>query len=353
MSRHTSNHLYNCDNSTDVEMYPHSEVYHHCRYEQDEVLTIQEDTTSENTNNTNTATKNVVTGGCDDDVEDSENNNMKQTNMITCTCCDCYPKYHCYWLSFWFFTIITILVIVAGGTVSTILLLQKKNHTTSSIPTTPITTSTMKDQEYYMERYERFRTALLSYEVIGSSSSVSATTESAPELLLTQSDTPQYKALDWMVYSDTTIDHTQLYSDSYSNSEGQDIQLFLQRYTIMVLYYTWGGTGIGTTNTNSNENRRNDLLWAWDITTTGPIPTCQWNTNTIQCNNIKDPLFITELYFHQYQIYGTIPYELHTITTLQTFDISKNYFYSTIPTNLFTNMIHLRTYFCLCCKIII
>jgi hypothetical protein len=210
-------------------------------------------------------------------------------------------------VSFWIFALVTVFL-VAGGTLTAVIMMSSdKSSTNTAINEKPQEDS--QSEEYYQKRYEIFR------PMVGKTSSSST---------LFQSNTPQSKALDWMVYHDTTIPHEALSTSSTDDVTTQ----FIQRYTIMVVFYACGGEDWeGFTSSNLEQQ--------------GQLDTCLWDGDgkaIISCNDRKE---IVELKLDSRRLIGQLPEEIRTLTSLETLDVSYNFLEGPLPKNLFEEMTNL------------
>ena len=245
---------------------------------------------------------------------------------------------------FWCLAVVTVLIVAAGTLTAVMLRMSTKDHT-SQLPQ-PISSPSNhipRTELYYQERYEIFFQSLQhAFDSDGSTSS--GTTLST---LLTTPDTPQYQAFHWMVYDDTTIvshptDKTNI--DSTVVAEQSSTPL-IQRYIIMVLYYTCGGEAWQMDSTSSSITPS----VTGNIAGMGHIETCDWGSalddpNFIVCSDATTTKEIVALQLDQKRLIGQLPHELFMLSSLVTLDVSYNFLKGTIPSNLFNQMVQLRTY---------
>jgi hypothetical protein len=219
-------------------------------------------------------------------------------------------------ISFWMLAVITVMI-VAGGTLTAVIMMSNRdrNGNSSSIGAATENDGPPKQQQqsesYYKERFEIFRSV---------AGRISATTA------LVQSGSPPSKALDWMVYHDTTIPHEALLSKSGDDTSSSTS--FIQRYIIMVLFYACGGE-----------------QWQGFVSSTielqGHIDTCLWiGDDFIACNDFNE---VVELKLDFRRLGGQLPLEMRALTTLETLDMSYNFLEGSLPNNLFDVMTNLST----------
>ena len=212
-------------------------------------------------------------------------------------------------VTFWVLAILTVLV-VAGGTLTAVILMSK-NESTSNEAAENDGSLKQRSEAYYKERYEVFR------QIAGGVSTSEAQI---------QSDTPSSKALDWMVYKDTTIPHELLQQSNLDAAS--TLTQFNQRYAIMVLFYACGG-----------EEWQGFV--SHNIEQQGHIDTCLWDDDDfVACNDVHE---VVELQLDFRRLGGTLPAELRVLTSLETLDISYNFLDGTVPDNLFQGMSNLST----------
>jgi hypothetical protein len=217
-------------------------------------------------------------------------------------------------ITFWILAILTVLV-VAGGTLTAVILVsQSKGNDSNNGAAATDGSPQQRSEAYYQERFEVFR------QVAGRVST------SAAQI---QSDSPSSKALDWMVYQDTTIPHELLLQgQSDDTSSGTMLTQFLQRYAIMVLYYACGG-----------EEWQGFV--SYNIEQQGHIDTCLWDDDDfVACNDVNE---IVELKLDFRRLGGMLPVELRALTSLETLDMSYNFLDGTVPSELFQEMTNLST----------
>jgi hypothetical protein len=252
--------------------------------------------------------------------------------------------------SFWILSVLTVLII-AAGTLTAVIHLTTTNNNNSTTPknnnnangvqqdsTSSSSSSSPPPQsdEYYMKRYQIFQTL---------ARQVSATST------IDTPDTPQYKALNWMVYRDTTIEHDDNDFVAVAAADTVATQRFVQRYTIMVLYFACGGEEwqqsiLDTTSSSgsSSNGGGGGSSSASDIQDLGHIDTCDWSRTDpfLACHESTKEIRVLQM--DQRRLSGQIPNELRTLTSLEVLDLSFNFLVGTLPSDLFHDMIHLRTY---------
>jgi hypothetical protein len=217
-------------------------------------------------------------------------------------------------VTFWVLAILTVLVLAGGTLTAVILVSQSKGNDSSSAAADPNGSYQQRTEAYYQERYEVFR------QVAGRVS---------PTAAQIQSDSPSSKALDWMVYQDTTIPHEMLLQGkSGDGSSDTMLTQFLQRYAVMVLYFACGG-----------EEWQGFV--SYNIEQQGQIDTCLWDDdNFVACNDVNE---IVEIKLDFRRLGGTLPVELRALTSLETLDMSYNFLDGTVPSELFQDMTNLST----------
>ena len=248
-------------------------------------------------------------------------------------------------MTFWCLAVVTVLI-MAAGTLTAVLLRTSisRTNTTNTSPQSPASTNILRTESYYQERYELFSGILITtFDKNGAG---------LWSTQLTTPDTPQYHALQWLVYDDTTIaSHA---ADSavvvaVDASVPSYITSLLQRYIIMVLYYACGGEGWQMGSASSTTATTTTTTPAGNIEALGHIDTCEWgdalqDPNFIVCDPTTGRKEIVTLQLDQKRLIGQLPNELFVLSSLVTLDVSYNFLKGTIPSDLFHQMIHLRTY---------
>jgi Leucine rich repeat len=209
--------------------------------------------------------------------------------------------------------VVIFVMVLAGSILAVTIVAPGANHDsahnggTVADLTSPKTDRTHSD-DYYKERWTVFRAALVGVASMSSSTSAA----------LLQPDTPQSRALDWMVYQDSTVSH------SWGNSESSATakQQFLERYAVLVLFYACGGEEWSIT-TKSGDN----------VDQESHVETCQWDF--VACDDIK---FIVELKLSNRRLIGQIPNEVQLLSSLQTLDLSANFLRGTLSNDLWQGL---------------
>lgn len=244
-------------------------------------------------------------------VANEEFDDVNQKSL--CDCCGRVNRRSNGSVTFWVLAILTVLV-VAGGTLTAVILASRNKDPNDS--STATDGSPEKQSEaYYQERFEIFR------QVAGRVSTSEAQI---------QSDSPSSKALDWMVYHDTTIPHELLLQgQSGDASTNAMVTQFFQRYAIMVLYFACGGEEWqGFVSPNIEQQ--------------GHIDTCLWDDDDfVACNDLNE---VVELKLDFRRLGGTLPLELRALTSLETLDMSYNFLDGTVPNELFQDMNNLSKF---------
>ena len=187
-------------------------------------------------------------------------------------------------------------VLVAGSVLAVMVLNKRGDSVNAGAASTP-----QQSQAYYKERFTAFRP-------IAGQLSMSS--------VFVQSETPQSKALDWMVYKDTTLSHQKI-----------DATQFAQRYAVLVLFYTCGGEQWQGFPVNIDKQSGTE--------------TCQWDgDHFLTCNSENA---ITELQLVNRRLSGQLPDEISLLTSLQLLDVSDNFIQGTLPKGMFDKMTALGT----------
>jgi Leucine rich repeat len=119
---------------------------------------------------------------------------------------------------------------------------------------------------------------------------------------------PQRKALSWM----SSIDEARLKPNDFS---------FLQRYSLIVIYYATGGEKFWT----EKESWLNKSMHE-----------CDWGLSTIECvQNAADRRSVIALDLSRHGLNGKIPLEIGLLTSATAIKLSKNGLRGTIPTTIF------------------
>lgn len=156
--------------------------------------------------------------------------------------------------------------------------------------------------EDYQNRYNTFRLAL---------------SEATDPSGLVVRDSPQSKALDWLVYKDETI----ALASNTLLIDADEARLF-QRYAVMVIFYA---LGTGVWESNSLQNQFN-------------VHECQFYG--ITCN---DNSRIIRLEWPFKELAGALPNEVALLTSMEHLDLNGNYLEGSIPDMLY-DMTDLSTY---------
>lgn len=168
---------------------------------------------------------------------------------------------------------------------------RRQRSRTSQNPQVDLTNQSLKPQAEYEERYLSFRS------MIGQ--------ESDPTAFL-DPNSPQSQALDWLVYKDQEIE-----------TKDTPILRLLQRYALMVVHFSCGGSG-------------------WTI---GGYRAYHEAVDTHEClfiGVICDPVSsrITVLDLHERRLTGKIPTEIGLLSNLEKLDLEKNFLQGQLPTSV-------------------
>lgn len=162
-----------------------------------------------------------------------------------------------------------------------VLLLSRASHLEAKSRSGNDLGITLAEEFYYRERYKTFRLSLANV---------------TSPLNFVVLDSPQSKALQWLVEQDTTIDTT-------------DLSRLEQRYAMMVLYYNNGGT-----------------RWNLDLPFSDLTDTNECNFQGVFCEGGV----ITRLAWSELGILGTLPKEFSLLSSLESINLGTNEISGTI-----------------------
>jgi hypothetical protein len=216
----------------------------------------------------------------------------------------CHVHKRTCWIAIVFFV-----MVLAGSVLTATIVVPGASHDAHKGGTVADSTSPKPDRihsdGYYKERWTIFRAGLVGVASLSSSTSAA----------LLQPDTPQSRALDWMVYQDSTVSH------SWS-SESNAKQQFLERYAVLALFYACGGEEWSIT-TKSGDN----------VDQESHVETCQWDF--VACD---DNALIVELKLSNRRLIGQIPNEVQLLSSLQSLDLSTNFLRGSLSNDLWEGL---------------
>ena len=225
----------------------------------------------------------------------------------------------------------TVLIIAAGTLTAVVFKVMMMDHDMAppAAPTASTSSNIQHTETYYQERYESFYQVLMN--TFGDD-------EPSLSILFATPDIPQYQALDWLVYTDTTI-----VSHATDTAAVTSTPILLQRYIIMVLYYSCGGEAWQMDIPIAGSSG-NDRLTT--IERLGHIETCEWgrtlsDRSFIVCDTVTKEIVALQL--DQKRLIGQLPKELFALSSLVSLDLSYNFLKGTVPSNMFRQMIKLGT----------